>query len=153
MKINKLLNEDKQWMEIKTPDGLEERTMRYIAKRIAAEAVWKRVLRYTLAGMLSVMIAVGTFLFLDSRNTNKVILIYAYNGESKVEVIGNFNNWEEKISMTHDKKNGVWVGEIPVKGNGVFEYQFVIDDVIYTAGTAEYKIVDEDGNEHGIIML
>jgi hypothetical protein len=140
-------------LTVRVPEGIELRTMDTIRKRMAARVLLRNILRYAAGAVAALAVVLTVWFGVLPHDSTKIVLIYAYHGEKKVEVAGSFNGWDERIAMKHDLKNDVWTAEITVEGKGVFEYQFIVDDVIYTAGQAEYKVKDEQGNEVGIMSL
>ncbi|OHD61885.1 MAG: hypothetical protein A2014_04845 [Spirochaetes bacterium GWF1_49_6] len=140
-------------LTVLVPEGIEQRTMDVIRKRVAARILLRNMMRYAAGAVMALAVTFTVWFGVLPHNSTKIVLIYAFHGEKKVEVAGSFNGWDERIAMKHDVKNDVWSAEITVEGKGVFEYQFIVDDVIYTAGQAEYKVKDEQGNEVGIMSL
>lgn len=129
-----------------------------VVEKIKAIENYRRIMwigflkRFSLAALSLIVI---TFIILSYpfNRGEKILIVYPYNGENKVELIGSFNNWSEKIPLILDKKKGVWKVELILKQKGIYEYQFIIDDLIYTAGDSPYKIKDRNGNEKAILSI
>jgi len=115
--------------------------------------MWIGLLKRLSIPALSLIVAIFAILFYPFNRGEKILIVYPYNGEGRVELVGSFNNWNEKIPLILDEKKGVWKAELILKQKGVYEYQFIIDNVIYTAGDSAYKIKDRNGNEKAILSI
>ncbi|MCX7820615.1 MAG: glycogen-binding domain-containing protein [Brevinematales bacterium] len=153
-KIIDIIKNEKSLGEIKLRFSISEK----IISKIEAIEMYRKVFLLNFYKKLAVAVSFVIVLFIGSvflkrGKEHKVLITYPYNGESKVELIGSFNNWERKIPMEFDEEKKLWKTEIIIKKKGLFEYQFIIDNVIFTTGETIYKIKDKNGNEKAIISI
>ncbi len=70
-----------------------------------------------------------------------------------VSVAGDFNDWEEGLSLQDLDGDGVWTGRVPVRP-GVHAYMFLVDDTTWmTDPRAERYAEDGFGNRNAILAV
>jgi hypothetical protein len=70
-----------------------------------------------------------------------------------VSVAGDFNDWEENVSLQDLDGDGVWTGRVPVRP-GVHAYMFLVDDTTWmTDPHAERYAEDGFGNRNAILAV
>ncbi len=153
-KMIDIIKNEEQLGKIKLEFPIIER----IILKIEAIETYRRVFLFNLykkiVTSVSVMLVlIVGILFFKREKGQKVLITYPYNGETIVEVIGSFNNWERKVPMQLDEDKRIWKVEILIKNKRIIEYQLVIDKLIYTTGDTIYKIKDKNGNEKAILSI
>lgn len=150
-KIRHLLRSDEPWGDISEPAGFgfqltEVRKHRGIIRGPLQPFAWGLS---AAAAAACVAILAGLLL---PRGVIREIR-QPFNGEKKVEIVGTVNGWKGRIPMKLDTTGTFWVASVRLPGKGVYEYQIVIDGLIYTAGESEYRIMDPDGSERALLIV
>ena len=154
-KIEQFIKREEKWASIEPPKDLHFGIMKKIYEsEIRKQSFMRKYLWKILTASLGLMIiiAAGLFYFMVPREI-EVYFVYPYAGETTVDVVGNFNQWTEKVPMELDKLKNVWQAKIHLDKKGVYEYQFIINGTIYTAGAADEVIVDENGEKKGVLVI
>lgn len=151
-KIAGLISGDDLWGKMEIPDDVRVVIPdRKKSLTVNSSRAWPGKALWVFSGAAAAVIAVCLVLFLP--RGEKLVISKPYNGEKSVDLIGSFNRWEKKIVMKLDRSSSVWRAEVRIPGKGIYEYQFIIDDLIYTAGDGEYRIRDGKGGEKAVVIL
>lgn len=74
-------------------------------------------------------------------------------GASRVELVGDFNEWAPTISLEDLDGDGVWTANVRLQA-GVHEYMFVLDGSDWvTDPSAELTVADGFGQENAVLAI
>lgn len=153
-KIQELIASEKQVEMFSAPLGFENEVMIKVNKlnrdRHQFQIRFYKTAFSCAALALVIVLSVSWF---NRARYSSVLICYPYNGEQSVELIGDFNQWNKKIAMKLDQKDKLWKTVLKLPGKGIYEYQFVIDNYLFSAGYDPNVIVDKKGNEKAFISI
>ncbi len=148
-----IIDQDKQWIRVRTPGSLKKNTMLMIQHDIVKKMVWMRILKYGSLSLSALAIFFSSLFWVSHSQKEKIVLMYPYSGETKVEVVGSFNNWDSRLNMSLDKEGVFWKVELQLKKGRIYEYQFIIDEMIYTTGNAENTISGNNDSDKALLFI
>ena len=156
--------------KIKTP----ERVILNLQKMIAAEdhvagintrirsGIFSLRRQLVMAVVLTLLIAVPLTFFTTKRITGTntpeehyvVRFIYESEDAHSVQVVGDFNAWNnEQTEMNRIPNTDLWIAEV-VLAEGLYRYGFLIDNAQWALDpVAKINVKDDFGKESSLIML
>lgn len=151
-KLGDMILKNEVWGRITSPDELQI-DISPEEKRHPDfwEWLFERKMRFAAAAGMLAAIAISIILFNPKGETLEISC--PYNGETRVDLIGSFNRWDRKIAMHLDTSAGLWKAKVSVPRKGIYEYQFIIDELIYSAGNSPYKIKGPNGEEKAVVII
>jgi hypothetical protein len=78
--------------------------------------------------------------------------VYHDPAAHKVEIEGDFNNWDGTRMPLTRSAEGMWSTSIPLKP-GTYQYQFVVDDSLRVTDPTMPKMTSEFGSANSVIMI
>lgn len=151
-KLRDMVLKNEPWGTITAPEGFTVAVTTDERPRFSfREWFLERTPRFAAAAAMLAVMVVSVLLFYPGGE--KLVIRYSYNGETSVDLIGSFNRWDSKIAMRLDADKKEWKAEIRVPRKGIYEYQFIIDELIYSAGDSEYRITGPKGDEKAVMIL
>lgn len=152
-KISSIIRKDTRWVSVKAPSNLKKNVMDQVYAYSVQKIIWLKVMKYAALTVSAVVILLSSLLWLSHHQVEKVVMVYPYHGETKVELVGSFNDWKEKVNMRLDEQKSAWVIELYLRKDRIYEYQFLVDEVIYTTGNAENTIRRDDGYDKALLFI
>lgn len=74
-------------------------------------------------------------------------------GATRVDLVGDFNEWAPTIALEDLDGDGVWIASVPLQP-GVHEYMFVLDGSTWvTDPSAELHVDDGFGQENAVVAI
>lgn len=142
-----------KWASVSVPAGLKEQIILEVRKAgLRKKLLFMRLVRTVAASaFLAAVLITGGQIYRLAGGINTVIT-YPYNGEKVMEIAGSFNNWSERIPMKLDQRLKVWKVEFKLK-RGTYEYQYVVEGLIYTVGNAERIVMDNLGGRKVLLNV
>ncbi len=140
------------WINTKVPADLKTRVMDNLPD-LPVQPSWMQVLKYASMAILGVSLVVSSLLWIRFSHIERVVIMYPYHGEESVELLGSFNDWQHRVEMNLDEKTAMWHIELVLQKGKIYEYQFLVDKMIYTTGNAEHTVVDRNDQEKALLFL
>ncbi len=78
--------------------------------------------------------------------------VYHDPAAHKVEIEGDFNNWDGTRTQLTRSAEGMWSASVPLRP-GTYQYQFVIDDTLRVTDPTMRKMSSEFGSANSVIMI
>lgn len=151
-KLRDMILKNESWGNIESHEDFQVTLITEKTRRIN---VWKWLItgKPRLAAVAGLLTALVVSVILFQPRGEKIMISYPFNGETSVDLIGSFNRWDKKIAMRLDKDAGLWKAEVRVSRKGIYEYQFIIDELIYSAGNSKYKVKGSAGDEKAVMIV
>ncbi|MDD3721042.1 MAG: isoamylase early set domain-containing protein [Lutibacter sp.] len=92
--------------------------------------------------------------YLKNKSNCKVTFSIDAKDANKVSVIGDFNDWNEKVDPLKKLKNGTFKGTVNLQKGQSYEFRYVVDGDYVNDGEADdYLWNDFAAGENGVLNL
>ena len=74
------------------------------------------------------------------------------NGAKKVQILGDFNNWNEKAAKMKSLKSGDFTQTIDLESGKEYQFRYLMDGKVWSNDVAADSKVDNTFNEHNDVI-
>lgn len=85
---------------------------------------------------------------------DRIVFLYYHRNIRKVNLVGDFTDWQKNKLLFVEIRPGVWRVDIPLLSAGQYQYKFFVDDTLWTEDPLNpHKTADSFGGMNNILHI